>query len=60
MHKAADQDDAAIVARLAPYVTNKIAQEIEWRRISLTSLTAGPVAVDFSLTTLITPRRRSV
>ena len=32
MHIAADQDDAATVARLARYVTDKIAQEIEWQR----------------------------
>lgn len=29
MHAAADQDDAAAVARLARYVTDKIEQEIE-------------------------------
>jgi hypothetical protein len=33
MHDAADQGDAATVARLARYVTNKIDQEIEWHRL---------------------------
>jgi hypothetical protein len=32
MHDAADQDDAATVARLARLVTKKIEQEIEWQR----------------------------
>jgi hypothetical protein len=32
MHDAADQDDAATVARLARYVADKIAWEIEWQR----------------------------
>jgi hypothetical protein len=31
MHAAADQDDAATVAQLARYVTDKIEQEIEWQ-----------------------------
>jgi hypothetical protein len=32
MHDAADQDDAATVARLACLVTKKTEQEIEWQR----------------------------